>query len=1000
MLGLVIATMWRRRTQSVLLLLLAVVASAGAAAAPGYVVASREALAVATVQDASVAERVVLAHAEQPVSPDPAGMLVTFADKVRDRIGLPDAAVVSGATMTGVVNGSIRTLAYRDDVCAHLVIQGACPRAAGELLVAEDLANQDGLRVGDRLAVRGRTEIPPITMTIVGRYRAINPAEAYWGPLADGAERVSDVGVFTTAATFAQLGSNVIGLDVALTVPAETYRNTDPEAMAQRVAAGTLRLTGEGVTVTSGLATVADRYREEQRLVVVGVVIGVGELLVVTWLALFLAIRRTADARRGDIDLLKLRGTRRRDLWRLVAALILFPLIVGGAIGVAVGPWLADHFATPAERNQASFVSGHGVGRDWRLAAAAAGIAILGAAVAAFAAERRTLASSPGSLARRVASGRAGRWTLLLDASVVLLAAGGVYEATVGGAAAVGGIGLLAPVFAALAVGVLATRLVAVLASRVGTRTLRAGRLGPALAALQLARRPGMSSALGVAVVVVATLVTTALAWSTANSAYEQRAVTEIGAPTVLTVRAASPGQLLSAVRRVDPAGRSAMAVARTEAAGGPVLAVDATRLAAVAPYLDSYGTGDWDAVAKTLHPDGFTPAVVRVAQLELDASWLPVGTAGNPSLAARVVGPDGAIDVSFGPVAAGRHTYRAPTPSCTAGCRLVSITLASTVGRPATGSVLTVHSVSGLEPGTLADRGRWRASVSMGAQVPQLTVAADGLSIVLDRGVPAGADGLSVTAYVADAPTPLPVLRAGTMSLGSSEPHSAVLGNDVLPVRLAEQGRSLPEINTGLLADLEYADRLASRLQQPTMQVWLAATAPTGIEADLTAAGITVLSRASIDERRAALDARGSAAALRFMLAVAVVALGLVLLSFAIAAAAELRPWAADLGALRRQGLAGRVVRRAAILGYLAAATAAVGLGLLTGLVLQVTLPTAVPIFADGWSDVDTPGASPVLAAGMAATVAVLFGAVALAAAGALVGRTRHRIGEVPWSD
>jgi putative ABC transport system permease protein len=226
------------------------------------------------------------------------------------------------------------------------------------------------------------------------------------------------------------------------------------------------------------------------------------------------------------------------------------------------------------------------------------------------------------------------------------------------------------------------------------------------------------------------------------------------------------------------------------------------------------------------------------------------------------------------------------------------------------------------------------------------------------------------------------------------------VLGNDVLPIRIAGHGRSLPQIRSGLLADLEYADRLASGPQQPTMQVWLAEAAPAGIEADLTAAGLTVLSESGIDERRSALESRGSAAALRFMLAVALVALGLVLLTFAIAAAAETRPWATDLGALRRQGLGGPVVRRAAILGYLAAATVAVGLGLVTGLALRLTLPAAVPIFADGWSDVDTPGASPVLAAGMAATVAVLFGAVATAAAGTLVARTRHRIGEVPWSD
>src|SRR5262245_43082398 len=245
MLGLVFATMWRRRTQSALLLLLAAVASAGAAAAPGYVVASRRALAVATVQDAPVAERVVVAHADRAVSPDPAGALATFAGTVRDAFGVPDSTVVSGASMVGVLDGDIKTLAYRDDVCVHLVVQGACPRSAGELLIADDFAAQAGLRVGDRIGVRGRSEIPPVTMTIVGQYRAVNPADAFWGPQMDGTERLADVGVFTAVSTFAQLGSNQIGLDVALTVPAEVYRTTDPEAIAQRVADGTLQLTAD-----------------------------------------------------------------------------------------------------------------------------------------------------------------------------------------------------------------------------------------------------------------------------------------------------------------------------------------------------------------------------------------------------------------------------------------------------------------------------------------------------------------------------------------------------------------------------------------------------------------------------------------------------------------------------------------------------------------------------------------------------------------------------------
>jgi hypothetical protein len=54
--------------------------------------------------------------------------------------------------------------------------------------------------------------------------------------------------------------------------------------------------------VTSGLRGLADRLGSERQLVVNGVVIGVVELLVVCWLALFLAVGRTAETRRPTSD--------------------------------------------------------------------------------------------------------------------------------------------------------------------------------------------------------------------------------------------------------------------------------------------------------------------------------------------------------------------------------------------------------------------------------------------------------------------------------------------------------------------------------------------------------------------------------------------------------------------------------------------------------------------------------------------------------------------------
>src|SRR5262249_27605257 len=153
-------------------------------------------------------------------------------------------------------------------------------------------------------------------------------------------------------------------------------------------------------------------------------------------------------------------------------------------------------------------------------------------------------------------------------------------------AGAGGGIALLAPLLLALAVGVVAARLVPLAANRFGGRALRTGRLGTGLSAMHLARRTGTASMLGVVVVVVAILTSTALSFSSAAQAREGRAIAEVGAPRVVTVRAAGPRQLLDAVRAADPGGQAAMAVASTEAAAGTVLAVDATRLAAFTPML------------------------------------------------------------------------------------------------------------------------------------------------------------------------------------------------------------------------------------------------------------------------------------------------------------------------------------------------------------------------------------------------------------------------------
>jgi hypothetical protein len=389
-----------------------------------------------------------------------------------------------------------------------------------------------------------------------------------------------------------------------------------------------------------------------------------------------------------------------------------------------MGPWLARQLASP-------FTQPVVLPPLWTLAAAAAGLAVLGAAGVAFAAERRTVTAPVAVLSRRVGTLRAGRATYVFDAIVVLLAVAGAYQTAT---AAGQGIGLLAPLLVTLAVGVLAARLLPMAANRLGGRALRSGRLGTGLTATHLSRRAGTASVLGVMVVVVATLVTTALAWSVASASSRQRAVADVGAARVLAVRASSPGHLLAAVRRADPSGTAAMAVVRTETAIGSVLAVDTTRLAAVAPRLDAYGLS-WEGVAAALRPGGYEPVDIRGETLTAEATW-----AGDAvvTLTARVVAAERPVDVMLGGLQKGRHAYAGSAPGCSEGCRLVSLTLSSNVGRPADGSSLTMHALGGLPAQVLADRGRWRASVTAAAQVPEIAARPDGLSIGLGRGIPA----------------------------------------------------------------------------------------------------------------------------------------------------------------------------------------------------------------------------------------------------------------------
>jgi putative ABC transport system permease protein len=1005
MLFLVLGALWRRRAQAVLLFVLAVVATAGAAAAPVYIVGSVQSLAASSVVGASTSERVVSADAHTELSGDPATDLRTFRAQVGPDLSLPGFAETAAVGLDASFGERAGRIDYREDVCRHLTIEGACPSTANELVIPRSLAVALGVGPGGSVAPTVTSARIPRQLRVVGIYEPRDPREPYWGRTAKGKQaqpqRLADDDAFTVLATIAGLGKVDADLSVDFVATPQAFRQRDPQLHALAFERGQARLATHGVAVASDLRVLADRIYFDQQLIYVGVAVGAGELLLMCWFALFLAVSQTSSSRRSDVGLLKMRGQTRRDLWRLVAGQSLVPLVAGGLVGVAAGPAVA-WWATGGLTGDIRQVI-------WGVAATT-GLAVVGAVIAALVAERRMLTESVTTLSRGVVGHRRLRsWSArtlaswrsgVFDAFVVVVATAAVFQvkAGAGGGSSNRGIEVAAPILLILAVGVLAARMIPVVAAAVGRRALRAGRLGSGLAALHLARRPGAGRVLGLVVVVVAVLAGTADTWSASDRARHERAIFEVGADRVLTVVAPNSGRLLAAVRQVDPSGQYAMAaIERTS--GVPVLAVDATRLATVVPWLPAYGLRPWSDVVASLRPAG-TPETVPVdpAALALDATWTSAGNA-PVSVVATLKAPDSPLTtVAFGPLRPGRNMYRATTaPACGAGCRLVAVGLSSIREQPTAGSIVTVHALGGLgDSGLLADRTRWRADVLAGAQVPRITAGPDGLTMTITAETLSGASALSAAAYVLDAPTPAPVVASGQLELApNGDPRAPLVDATPAPVHVVAQARRLPRLGSGLLVDLEYAVRLSRSDGGGTMQVWLGANAPPDVQARLQAAGLTIVGEQSVPVRLDALADQGPPAATRFLLLVALLGVVLALISFAVMAAVERGPRAQELAALRRQGLRPGVIRQVTAGGYAALATAAVLVGLVAALILVEFFPPSLPVFGDGWTQLPAPGAEAYVLPAAAGTFAIVLGVLTTGAAVGLISAVRRRMGE-----
>ena len=1014
MIGLVLAALAARRAQTVALFALTVLASLGASAAPWYLSWARDAVAAADVAATPPDRRVAVVNGSaQQSESSPVPLL---RERVARHLDVPGSEVTVGARMyvsarnadpDATTPATGLYVHFRDDVCRQVDIEGTCPAdtgptGMGDVMLGRDTADRLAVGAGDVIVLEGFRLKQPVSLRVSGVYDVVDSLGVYWAGanvLNPGSSSAAVLDpAFVSEATLFAMRAEWLDMDLHIVLPDAAFSDAArASALLTTLSRADAALRDDSLTLTTSASLLANQIQRDQALVTRSVVVAALQLLLLCWVGLFLAVRHTADERRGDIGLLKLRGSARWRLWTLTAEPSALPMLAGAILGWGLGYLVAAAVAG------GGFGAGGRFGADdvtttLGLSAAAAGIAAIGALVSAVVAERGVLRAPVLDLLRRVPDRARGWRGGVADLVIVAVAAAGVYQGYADARSPANSLlSLLAPGLVALAVALLSARALPWLAARVGARAVRAGRPGTALTALHLARRPGTHRVFAVLSVAVAILAIDAVYWQTATQAWARRAAHELGAPRVLTVRAPSSTALLGAVRAVDPAGSYAMAVTRSGALGvdSALLAVDSPRLAAVAVMPPEYGAGDAARLAGLLHPPAAPAVRVEAGPLLLDAREPQPVQAEPARVLLHLVAADGSpSQVEFGPLGSNRREFEATVPGCEGGCRLVAVEL--TAPRAVATAELFRLSQGGrdlISDMDFADVRRWRPPAEASGVGP-LVVAADGrLALSLYSGRLTPDRVLDSRVYVADSAVPLPAVLAGDRPKPRrpGEERLTVLGTEAVPYRVVATASVLPRLGAqGSMVDLEYAQHsIGDATEAVTQEVWLAANAPADVVERLGERGVDVLSDVTTDELADRLADQGPGIALRFHLLSAAVLLLLAVGTLMIMGTVERRARVGELGALRAQGLSHAAVRRAGYGGVAVLVAGAVLSGLGAALLADAVVTASLPLFADDWSLLPVRGRGEWIAAVVAAGLGALLFAVAAAAGSAALVRT-----------
>jgi hypothetical protein len=982
----VFAVLGARRGQTVVIALLATLATAGAVAGPAYLRAADDTVVAAQVRTATALERSVQVTAVREDDWKPGN----FTASIQQRLTVPTFALVYSAGYDTTVRNGDRTgvprFVYRDDVCAHVrILAGRCVSGTREVILGRRTAELIGAQAGGQVeftsarldAINGWIAGTDwAALTVVGLYEPMDPAEPYWGsrPYFGGIDRGAPEPAFVAQPTMDLVAHEWVTYSADLISGPDTFAPGRIPALRQDLADLELRMRQTRDFVGTDMFALITRIEADRRLLTEVVPVAAVPLILLCWFVIYLAMAAATEQRRPEFGLLALRGTPLGHRFALALGPTVVPILVGAPIGYLLGyPGVAIFARATLPGTGPSPMTP----ADLRYAA----LALAGALIAGAWGQRRLFRSGVGPLFRSVPPRvrAAGSLTAALIAATLAVVAVTQLRASGGQLA---GVSLLGPVLVTLAVALAVAQLVVPVSRGAGRRALLRGRIGPALAALRLARRAGAQRLLAFVVVAVALLGFATIAASVGDAARTERARIEIGAPEAVPVAPLPASVLLAATRRADPDGRWAMAVVTSDDPQDPVppvLAVDSGRLAAVTTWPEAAGMSAHAAAAR-LRPIAADPIVVDGGSITLDVTAETLDSKAPVQVRANLMPLDGrpVQRIPLGVLQPGENTRTAQVTGCP--CRLASLEVVQ-AGQMEFEARLVLRRVTQAAPNrVLADAGQFAGWVaarqSTGTDVLGTSLSAHGMTVSITASETGRIDGRVLPP---DAPYPLPVLAAGT-------PPESVRGLDDRgqPARVVATSPVLPRVaRSGTLVDLGYLDRIARDVgAAQNAEVWLGRRAPADAVERLRAAGLVPGRGRSLERAVTGLRAQGPAVALRFHVATGVLALLLAAGALLLVAAIDRTDRAAESRTLRIQGLRRRDTAIYARRGYLWVVAVAVVTGVVAAVIAWVGVGPYMPQFADRPPDgaVQWPGPAalviPALAAGVVLVLAVFAAA------------------------